>query len=99
MSVVEEKVRGGLTEKVASELRLDEMLREHVAVWTTALEAGRKTHTNTSPEANCALHGEGTRQKPRSAVSLTHLDRELPGQNRPNRVTQAGQEAARSTQR
>lgn len=70
-----------------------------MAVQTRALQGDRKTNKNTSPEANCALHGEGTRQKPWPAVSLTHLDRELPGQNRPDCVTQAGQEAARSTKR
>lgn len=64
-----------------------------------ALEGSRKTSKNTGHEANYALKGEGMRQKPRSRMGLTHLDRELSGQNRPDRVTQAGQEAARSTQR
>jgi hypothetical protein len=35
---------------------------------------------------------------PLSPAGPTNLDRELSGQNRPNGVTQTGQEAARSTQ-
>lgn len=63
----------------------------HVAVRARTLEGGRKTSKGTGPEANSALHGKGLRR--------THLDGELFGQYRPDRVTQAGQEAARSTQR
>lgn len=88
MRVSGRSAQGGLMEKVASELRLKG--GEHAAVWTTALEGGRKAHKNTGLEANCALHGEETRQKPWSPMGLTHLDRELSGQNCPDCVTQAG---------
>lgn len=58
---------------------------------------GRKTNGYRS-EAKAPLDSDGTRQKPLSPVGLTHLDRELSGQNGPDGVTQAGEEAAGNAQ-
>lgn len=64
----------------------------HVAIEARAMRMGQKD------QQKCRHRGElwAARQKP---VGLMHLDGKLSGQNCPDCVTQAGQEAARSTER
>lgn len=59
---------------------------------------GQKHQQGHRHEAKPHLDGDGTRQRPLSPVGPTHLDGELSGQNGPDGVTEAGQEAARRTQ-
>lgn len=91
-------LRGGLTEQLISGQSLEG--DEQGVTWLSGQEhrgRGQKDRQAHRQDANAHLDSEGTRQKPQPPVGPTHLDRKLSGQNGPDGVTQAGQEAAGST--